>query len=98
MGNRGAEWGEWGNGGRSAGNQVENMENRGGNAANNCKDVGNAGKNERIWGIGVAMQGIRLEMQGKWGKNKDVWIEIDIQVVEKGKNHRKYFSLQLPFM
>ena len=59
-------------GGRSAGNQVENMGNRGGNAANHCGDVGNAGKKERIWGIGVAMQGIRLEMRGNWGKNKGV--------------------------
>ena len=41
--------------GRSAGNQVENMGNRGGNAANHCGDVGNAGKKERIWEIGVEM-------------------------------------------
>ena len=51
-------------GGRSAGNQVENMGNRVGNAANHCGDVGNAGKKERIWGIGVTMQGIKLEMRG----------------------------------
>ena len=31
-------------GARSAGNQVENMGNRDGNAANHWRDVGNAGK------------------------------------------------------
>ena len=61
-----------GMGARSAENQVENMENRGGNAANHCGDVGNSGKKERIWGIGVVMQRIRLEMRGNWGKNKGV--------------------------
>ena len=83
---------------RSAGNQVENMGNRGGDAANHCEDVGNAGKKERIWRIGVAMQEIRLEMLGNWGKNKGVSIETDIQGVERGKNHRKCFCLQLHFM
>ena len=58
--------------GRSAGNQVENIGNRDGNAANHCGDVGSAGKKGRIWGTVVTMQGIRLEMRGNWGKNKAV--------------------------
>ena len=60
------------NEGRNAGNQVENMGDRGGNAANHCGDVGTAGNQGRIWGIGVAMQGIRLEMRESWGNNKGV--------------------------
>ena len=29
-------------------------------------------KKKMIWGIGVAMQGIRLEIRKNWGKNKGV--------------------------
>ena len=57
-------------GGKSAGKQVENMGNRGGNAANHCGDVGNAGKKDRVWEIGVEMKQIIMRMWGMQGKRR----------------------------
>ena len=50
------------------------MGNRGGCVENQGGYMGNAENQGRNKGVG--MQGIRLEMRGKWGRNKGVGMEI----------------------